>query len=102
METENKIEMQQKGDVREQSESFVNPGMVSFANHTQTFSGLNLSSRREELSPYGSIISKTSYRRVKPELKKFCPGEWGRFLDNHYHPEIHNRPFGVSTKYPDE
>ena len=36
-----------------------------------------------------SIMDKTSYSRVKPELKKYCPEEWGRFLDNHYDPTIH-------------
>ena len=27
--------------------------------------------------------------------------EWGRFLDNHYDPEIHKKPFTIAMKAPD-
>ena len=31
----------------------------------------------------------TQYRKVKPDLKRHYPEMWGRFLDNHYDPQIH-------------
>lgn len=34
-------------------------------------------------------------------LKKNDKTNWGRFLDNHYNPNIHQKPFGVSKKVPD-
>ncbi len=48
--------------------------------------------------PTKSILKKTDYSKVKPSLKKYCPDEWGRFLDNHYNPTLHSTSFTVSKK----
>ena len=40
-------------------------------------------------SDHTSIVNKTSYKKVKPDLKRHYPELWGRFLDNHYDPQIH-------------
>lgn len=42
-------------------------------------------------------------RKIKKSdiiLKKNDKSNWGRFLDNHFNPSIHNKPFGVSMKTP--
>lgn len=36
-----------------------------------------------------SILNKTNYNKVKPDLKRHYPEMWGRFLDNHYDPQKH-------------
>lgn len=48
-----------------------------------------------------SIIYKTDYKTKKPDLKRHYVDEWGRFLDNHYDPEIHKKTFYVAMKSPD-
>jgi hypothetical protein len=48
-----------------------------------------------------SIMDKTNYASVKPTLRKYCPEEWGRFLDGHYKPGVHKSSFVVATKVPD-
>ena len=48
-----------------------------------------------------SLVQRTNYSRVRPSLKKYCPEQWGRELDNHYHPEVHKMPFVVVTKAPE-
>ena len=48
-----------------------------------------------------SILHKTNYRKIKPNLKRYYPEEWGRFLDNHYDPDIHKKPFTIAMKAPD-
>lgn len=35
-------------------------------------------------------------------LKKAQKTNWGRFLDNHYNPDLHHKPFGVSMRGPDK
>jgi hypothetical protein len=43
-------------------------------------------------------------RKLKKEeihLKKDKKNNWGRFLDNHYDPHMHNKAFGVSMKAKD-
>ena len=52
--------------------------------------------------PYGlSSQPKGMYNKVKPDLKRHYPEMWGRFLDNHYDPQIHGQPFVVAMKTPD-
>jgi len=51
--------------------------------------------------PHTSILQKTSYQKVKPNLRRHYPEEWGRFLDNHYDPDIHRKPFTIAMKAPD-
>lgn len=34
------------------------------------------------------------------QLRRDNRNNWGRFLDNHYNPGLHNKPFGVSTRTP--
>ena len=41
------------------------------------------------------------YTKVKPDLERHYPEMWGRFLDNHYDPQIHGKPFVVAMKTPD-
>ena len=41
------------------------------------------------------------YNKIKPDLKRHYPEMWGRFLDNHYDPQIHGKPFVVAMKTPD-
>lgn len=48
-----------------------------------------------------SIIKKTDYTKKKPDLKRHYVDEWGRFLSNHYDPELHTKTFTVSMKAPD-
>lgn len=38
---------------------------------------------------------------MRPDLKRHYPENWGRFLDNHYDPFKHNRPFTVHMKTPE-
>ena len=47
------------------------------------------------------IIGKTNYKKQRPNLKRHYPEEWGRFLDNHYDPQTHQRPFTIAMKAPD-
>lgn len=49
-----------------------------------------------------SIVSKTNYKKIKPDLKRHYPEMWGRFLDNHYDPQHHQRPFVVAMKTPEQ
>lgn len=49
-----------------------------------------------------SILQKTNYGKVKPDLKRHYPEMWGRFLDNHYDPQMHRKPFVISMKAPDK
>lgn len=49
-----------------------------------------------------SIIDKTSYNKIRPDLKRHYPENWGRFLDNHYDPQHHHKPFTVAMKAPDK
>jgi hypothetical protein len=37
----------------------------------------------------------------RPNLKRHYPEEWGRFLDNHYDPQTHHKPFVIAMKAPD-
>ena len=47
-------------------------------------------------------IYKRVLRKQQITLKKDIKQNWGRFLDNHYDPNIHTKPFGVSMKaFPD-
>lgn len=39
-------------------------------------------------------------RKQQITLKKDIRNNWGRFLDNHYDPKIHNRPFNVCMNAP--
>lgn len=55
-----------------------------------------------ELDQQTSIINKTDYNRKKPDLKRHYNQEWGRFLDNHYDPNIHQKPFTIAMKAPDK
>ena len=48
-----------------------------------------------------SIIAKTNYNKNKPNLRRHYPEEWGRFLDNHYDPDAHKKPFVIAMKAPD-
>lgn len=48
-----------------------------------------------------SIINKTDYDKRKPNLKRHHVEEWGRFLDNHWDPDMHLKPFAVAMKAPD-
>lgn len=48
-----------------------------------------------------SILVKTDYNKYRPDLKRHYPEEWGRFLQNHYDPEVHKKPFTVAMKAPD-
>lgn len=48
-----------------------------------------------------SIIAKTDYLKKRPNLRRHYPEEWGRFLDNHYDPDIHKKPFTIAMKAPD-
>lgn len=43
-------------------------------------------------------IHERSLIKTKVTLKKDMKDNWGRFLDYHYDPNIHNRPF-ISTKH---
>ena len=51
--------------------------------------------------PHKSIIQKTSYKKMRPDLRRHNVDEWGRFLDNHYDPDVHEKPFCVGMKAPD-
>ena len=44
---------------------------------------------------------KKMYKKVWPDLKRHYPEMWGRFLDNHYDPQIHQKPFVIAMKTPD-
>ena len=48
-----------------------------------------------------SIINKTDYNKRRPDLKRHYVEEWGRFLDNHYDPDMHLKPFNVVMKAPE-
>lgn len=48
-----------------------------------------------------SIITKTDYKKKYPDLKRHYVDEWGRFLDNHYDPDTHVKPFTIAMKAPD-
>ena len=50
--------------------------------------------KQQQLNPsasldHMSIINKTNYNKIKPDLKRHYPELWGRFLDNHYDPQAH-------------
>ncbi len=34
-------------------------------------------------------------------MRRHYPEEWGRFLDNHYDPDMHKKPFTIAMKAPD-
>ena len=40
-------------------------------------------------------------KKVDIKLKKDERSNWGRFLDNHYNENLHQKPFGISTKAPE-
>lgn len=48
-----------------------------------------------------TIIQKTDYKKKKADLKRHYPENWGRFLDNHYDPQTHQKPFVICTKTPE-
>jgi hypothetical protein len=48
-----------------------------------------------------SILAKTDYGKRKPDLRRHYPEEWGRFLYNHYDPDVHKKPFTIAMKAPD-
>ncbi len=48
-----------------------------------------------------SIVDKTDYQKKRPDLRRHYVEQWGRFLDNHYDPDAHKRPFCVAMKAPD-
>ncbi len=48
-----------------------------------------------------SILTKTDYNKRRPDLRRHYVEEWGRFLDNHYDPDSHGKPFCVAMKAPD-
>jgi hypothetical protein len=51
--------------------------------------------------PHVSILHKTNYNKKNPDLRRHYVDEWGRFLDNHYDPDIHKKPFTIAMKAPD-
>ena len=40
-------------------------------------------------------------KKTEIKLKKDERSNWGRFLDNHYNENLHQKPFGISTKAPE-
>ena len=73
-------------------------GDTTFSRETKRKKADLWASPRRQSGEFSSIMKKTDYTKVKPSLKKYCPDEWGRFLDNHYDPTLHNQSFAVSTK----
>ena len=45
-------------------------------------------------------IHERSLRKKDIKLKKDFRENWGRFLDNHYDPNLHNRPFNAAMNAP--
>jgi len=45
-------------------------------------------------------IYKRTLRATKIKLKKDIKDNWGRFLDNHFDPDIHNKPFNAAMNAP--
>jgi len=58
--------------------------------------------RQGDAIQHRSIIDKTDYNKKKPDLKRHYVDEWGRFLDNHYDPDMHRKPFTIAMKAPDQ
>jgi hypothetical protein len=48
----------------------------------------------------GKPVHARGFKKQNIMLKKDIRQNWGRFLDNHYDPIMHNRPFGVSMNAP--
>ena len=51
--------------------------------------------------PRQTIIQKTDYKTKKADLKRHYVESWGRFLDNHYDPTMHQKTFTIQKKAPD-
>ena len=49
-----------------------------------------------------TIVKRTNLNRQRPDLRRHYVEEWGRFLDNHYDPDIHTKTFTVAMKTPDK
>jgi len=45
------------------------------------------------------IYLERSYMKTNTSLKKDLKQNWGRFLDNHYDPDIHQKPFNAAMNY---
>lgn len=48
----------------------------------------------------GIPIYARKLKKVEIQLKKDHKTNWGRFLDGHYDPQMHRKPFGVAMKAP--
>jgi hypothetical protein len=42
------------------------------------------------------------FKKPKIMLKKDIRDNWGRFLDNHYDPNIHTKPFNAAMSVPQD
>ncbi len=58
-----------------------------------------------ELNPKDRFLSRLPqnlFVKKNPDLKRHYPELWGRDLGNHWDPTIHQKPFVVAMKAPDQ
>jgi len=51
--------------------------------------------------PENSVMKRNLHDKKPDPLRKSDQQNWGRFLDNHYIQDMHNKPWNVQKKAPD-